>query len=132
MMTSVRNNPDIWFLVLRDYVTDFQDTITEACEAHEKNEQLEQQMQQLQADSQEEELKHQNVKQRNKELIKQVSRLRIELKNLRDGPPSESDSGERDEDDSMKPRKKITGGKHTPKYPEPPTLTDGKKPLYED
>ena len=118
--------------MLRNYVTNFQNTIIETCETHEKNEQLKQQMQQLQIDFQKKKFKHQNVKQRNKKLIKQISRLRTKLKNFRNEFFSESDSEEKNENDSMKSRKKIIENKHIFKYFELFIFIDDKKSFYEN
>ena len=118
--------------MLKNYVTNFQNTIIEACEIHEKNEQLKQQMQQLQIDFQKKKFKHQNVKQKNKKLIKQVNRLRTKLKNFRNEFFSEFDNEEKNKNDSMKSKKKIIENKHIFKYFEFFTFIDDKKSFYKD
>ena len=63
-------------------------------------------MQQLQIDFQKKKFKQQNVKQKNKKLIKQINRLRTELKNFRNEFLSKSDSEKKNKNDSMKSKKK--------------------------
>ena len=65
-------------------------------------------------------------------MIKQINRLRTKLKNFRDEFFSEFDSEEKNENDSMKSKKKIIENKHIFKYFEFFTFTDDKKFFYED
>ena len=149
LKVSVAKEPDLWYRRIKNHVQEWKGYVDEV---HQVSDTLKQNLQNAQADAQRYQAEQEKTMARKEHYKETAEKLKDQVKTLQaenlklKQKEQPADSGSEDDDSGsdsdVKGKLKKTSKKaselkekppkRSPEFPKPPTLTDGKDPLYED